>query len=75
MDKEVRQIKFDTGDNKSREYEVEAIQNSALYAKESELVDLSRLLSSLIEKIFRGRKYLGASVSDLAPQKAHQLFP
>ena len=36
MDEEVRQMKFDIGDNDSGEYKVEAIWNSAVYVKESE---------------------------------------
>ena len=34
---EGRQMEFDTGDNESGEYEVEAIWDSAVYARESEL--------------------------------------
>ena len=33
---EVRQMEFNTSDNKSREYEVEAIRDSTVYARESE---------------------------------------
>ena len=36
VDKEIRQVEFDTG-NDSREYKVEAIWNSAVYTRESEL--------------------------------------
>ena len=36
MDEEVRQIEFDAGNNESREYEVEAIRDSVVYARESE---------------------------------------
>ena len=36
MDEEVRQMEFDAGDNESKEYEVEAIRDSAVYARESE---------------------------------------
>ena len=36
MDEEVRQMEFDAGDNDSREYEVEVIWDSAVYARESE---------------------------------------
>ena len=36
VDKEVRQIEFDNGDNDSGKYEVEAIRDSAVYARESE---------------------------------------
>ena len=36
VDEKVRQMKFDAGDNESREYEVEAIWDSTLYARESE---------------------------------------
>ena len=35
MDKEVRQIEFDTGNDDSGEYEVEAIWDNAVFAKES----------------------------------------
>ena len=35
VDEEARQIKFDAGDDKSGEYEVEAIWDSAIYARES----------------------------------------
>ena len=37
VDKEVRQMKFDAGNNDSREYKVEAIWDSTVYARESEL--------------------------------------
>ena len=36
VNKEVRQMKFDVGDDDSEEYEPEAIRNSAVYSKESE---------------------------------------
>ena len=36
VDKEVRQMEFDAGDNDNGEYKIEAIQDSAVYAKESE---------------------------------------
>ena len=36
IDKEVRQMEFDTGDNKSGKYEVEASWDSTVYVKESE---------------------------------------
>ena len=36
MDEEVRQIEFDAGNDESEEYEVEAIRDSAVYARESE---------------------------------------
>ena len=36
VDEEVRQIEFDAGDDESGEYEVEAIRDSAVYARESE---------------------------------------
>ena len=36
VDEEVRQIEFDADDDNSREYKVEAIQDSTVYAKESE---------------------------------------
>ena len=36
VDEEVRQMEFDAGDDGSREYEVEAIRDSAVYARESE---------------------------------------
>ena len=35
VDEEVRQMEFDAGDNESGEYEVEAIWDSAVYARES----------------------------------------
>ena len=35
VDENVRQIDFDAGDNKGREYEVEAIRNSTVYARKS----------------------------------------
>ena len=35
VDKKVRQMEFDAGDNDSGEYEVEAIWDSAVYARES----------------------------------------
>ena len=37
VDKKVRQIKFNAGNNDSGEYKVETIRNSAIYARESEL--------------------------------------
>ena len=36
VDEEVRQMEFDTGDDESGEYKVEAIRDSTLYARESE---------------------------------------
>ena len=36
VDEKVRQMKFDIGDNESKEYKGEAIQDSAVYALESE---------------------------------------
>lgn len=35
MDKNVGQINFDAGNNKSRKYKVKAIWNSAIYVKKS----------------------------------------
>ena len=35
VDEEVRQIKFNAGDNDSVEYKVEIIQDNAVYARES----------------------------------------
>ena len=35
VDKEVREIEFETSDNDSGEYEVEAIWDSAVYMRES----------------------------------------
>ena len=43
VDEEVKQMEFDAGDDKGGEYEVEAIQDSAVYAKESELGHLPDL--------------------------------
>ena len=37
MDEEVRQIEFDAGDYENGKYEVEAIRDSAIYARESKL--------------------------------------
>ena len=37
IDKEVRQIEFDAGDDKSGKYEVQAIRDSAIYVRESKL--------------------------------------
>ena len=37
MDEKVRQIEFDSGDNESGEYKVEAIWDSTVYVRESEL--------------------------------------
>ena len=48
MDEEVRQMEFDAGDDESGEYEVDAIQDSAVYARESKsghLPDLYYLVS------------------------------
>ena len=36
LDEEVKQMKFDAGDNESGEYKVEAIWDSAVYVRESE---------------------------------------
>ena len=36
MDKEVKQIEFEAGNNDSRKYKIEAIWDSAIYARESE---------------------------------------
>ena len=35
VDKEVRQMEFDVGNNDSREYEVKVIQDSTVYVRES----------------------------------------
>ena len=43
VDKKVRQMEFDVGDDKSGEYKVEVIWDSAVYARESELGHLSGL--------------------------------
>ena len=43
VDKKVKQIEFDVGDNDSREYKVEAIWDSAVYAKDSKSDNLSDL--------------------------------
>ena len=41
VEKEVKRMEFDAGDNISREYEVEAIRDSAVYTRESESGHLS----------------------------------
>ena len=41
IDKDVRQIKFDVGDNDSGKYKVEVIWDSAVYGRESESGHLS----------------------------------
>ena len=41
VEKKVRQIEFDTGDNDSREYKVEVIWDSAVYSRESKSGHLS----------------------------------
>ena len=43
VDEEVKQMEFNAGDDESGEYEVEAIWNSAVYAKESESYHLPGL--------------------------------
>ena len=43
VDEKVRQMEFDTGDVESGEYEVEAIRDSAIYARELELGHLPGL--------------------------------
>ena len=43
MDENVRQIDFDAGNNKGEEYKVKAIQENAVYARESEEGHLSKL--------------------------------
>ena len=43
MDKKVRQVEFEAGNNYSREYKMEAIRNSAVYVKESKSAYLSGL--------------------------------
>ena len=43
MDEEVKQMKFDVGKDESGEYEVEAIWDSAVYARESKSGHLSCL--------------------------------
>ena len=65
VDEEAKQMEFDAGDNESGEYKVEAIRDSAVYTRESLRISSSTrsLLSSLMEKISRGRKYLVASFS------------
>ena len=75
VDEEVRQMKFDVSDDENGEYEVEAIWNSALCEKVRIKLSIKPLLFGLMRRISKGRKYLGASFSSLAPQKAHQLIP
>ena len=75
VDKEVRQMEFDLGNNDSGEYKVEAIWDSTVYAKELEsghLLGLYYLVSW--KRIFRRREYLGASLSSSATQETHQLI-
>lgn len=43
MDENVRQIDFDVDNNDNKKYKVEAISNSAVYAKELKLDYLLRL--------------------------------
>ena len=43
VNEKVGQMEFNTGNNKSGEYEVEIIWDSAVYARESELGDLPGL--------------------------------
>ena len=43
MDEEVRQMEFDAGDDESEEYKVEAIWDSAVYVRKSELGHLPDL--------------------------------
>ena len=76
VDKKVKQMEFDASDDESGEYEVEAIWDSAVYERESKSGYLpGSLLSGLIEKISRGRKYLETSFNGPSTQKAYQLVP
>ena len=73
IDKKVRQMEFDTGDNE--EYEVEAIWDSAVYARESESGHLSGLyyLVSWKEYLEEENTWEPGSFSGPAPQNAYQL--
>ena len=52
IDKEVKQIELDAGDNDSGEYEVEAIRNSAVNTRELESSHLSGLYYVVLWKVY-----------------------
>ena len=75
VNKKVRQIEFEAGDNDNKKYKVKAIRDSVIYARELEIKPSTwSLLSGLMERISRGREYLRANFSNSTSQKAHQLI-
>ena len=52
VDKGVRLMEFDAGENESRKYEVEAIQDSVVYAKKLKLDYLPSLYYLVFNKRF-----------------------
>ncbi len=55
----------------SEEYEIKVICDNAVYARESEGHLPKPLLFDLMEKIPRGKKYLGACFSGITPPQTH----
>ena len=61
------ETEFDAGDNK--EYKVEAIKDSAVYAKKAEGYFTRPILFGFLERLPRGRKHLGAMLCSHAPSE------
>ena len=59
-------LELDAGNEDSKEYEVEAIQDSAVYVNKSE--------SGHLPGLSQEKKYLETIVSSSAPQQADQFF-
>ena len=70
VDKEVKQVEFDNGDNE--EYEIEAIQNSAVYVRESESGHLLGLYYLISWKKYLEEENIGELA--LAVQYLKKLF-
>ena len=71
MDKEIRQIEFDAGDNDSKEYKIEAIWDSVVYTRESESHLLGLYYLVFWKKYPKEENILRASFSSLALLKAY----
>ena len=75
VDKEVRQMEFDIGDNNCRKYEVEVIWDSAVYAKESESNHLPGLYYLVACKEYLKEENIWKPVSAIQhPKKLINLF-
>ena len=72
VDKRLKELELKAGN--SKEYKVEAIWNSAVYANKSESGQLPGLLPNSMEKIPWERKYLRTIICSSAPKKADQFL-